>query len=262
MHRPVRPRLTRALPHPVPQTCPSTVRAATGGNVELRQANALGYFSWSGEYDGKAVMTALDRDGRHCALAIDPDTLDERLLHCLPPDKHLLQVNTSRDGVSMLVADGGEQATYDDCKSRWWIDRTGVRQLNPTAGCTIWEGIVIDGWEITAVLDPTQLPAHDYSRATATKGDHRVDLGPVMSSTLVACGQHVYWLTASYDSRNPWQEVRRWRPGADHTETIHHAADEHGRRPPACTQGVFSTSHGAYPTGTRTAQHTRYLDNP
>ncbi|GAA4426873.1 hypothetical protein GCM10023148_30470 [Actinokineospora soli] len=239
------------------------LNAGTAEKVRLRTAKGLGYFSWSGEYGGEAVMMAVHPDGRECVLSVNPDTLAERLVHCVPRDKNLLQVNTTRDGISMLLADGGEQSTYDECKSRWWLDRGGdPRQLNPDAGCTIWEGIVIDGWEVTAALDPTQVPLHDYSRAVAVRGDRRVDLGPILSSTLVACGEHVYWLTEDYELDAHWQEVRRWRPGTDRVETVLHQADEHGRRPPACTQGVFSTSHTAYKNAEPTAQHTRYLDNP
>ena len=206
------------------------------------------------------VVPAVGHDQRSCLISVDVATLRDTLLHCAPPGATILRVDNAGGGLSWLQADG---SGYADCKSRWWREPSGaITQLAPEAGCGIWEGVRLGGWTFTAALDARGEHEYDFSHATATSGgSSTVDFGRVLTSTVVACGDHVYWIAADERTQQEWQEVRRWKPGDDRYETVLRTEGDAGRRPPACTQGVLTISNTrqvAEPFSVRT----RYLDRP
>jgi hypothetical protein len=211
------------------------------------------------ELGTSVVVPAVSGDDRSCLIAVDVVTLRDTLLHCAPAGATILRVDSAAGGLSWLQATG---STYADCKSRWWRDPSGtVTQLAPEAGCGIWEGVRLGDWTFTAALAGRDEREYDFSHAIASDGKSTVDFGRMLTSTVVACGDHVYWLAADEATQQEWQEVRRWKPGDAQYEVVLRTEGDAGRRPPACTQGVLTISN------TRTVAEpnyvrTRYLTNP
>lgn len=205
------------------------------------------------------VVPAVGHDQRSCLISVDVTTLRDTVLHCAPAGETILRVDHAGDGLSWLQANG---SGYADCKSRWWRDPSGaITQLAPEAGCGIWEGVRLGGWTFTAALAAQGEHEYDFSHAIARNGSSTVDFGRMLTSTVVACGDHVYWLAADDRTQQEWQEVRRWKPGDDRYETVLRTEGDAGRRPPSCTQGVLTISNTrqlAEPFYVRT----RYLDRP
>ncbi|WP_199442882.1 hypothetical protein [Umezawaea beigongshangensis] len=205
------------------------------------------------------VLPAVSHDDRSCLVAVDVATLRDELLHCAPAGATILRVDAVRDGLSWLQAGG---AGYADCKSRWWRDPAGaITPLAPETGCGAWEGLRLDGWTFVASLADPGGAQYDFSRARATDGVSTVDFGSILTSTVVACGEHVYWIAADQETQQAWQEVRRWRPGDRGHEVVLRTEGDAGRRPPACSQGVLTVSNArtlAEPYYVRT----RYLEQP
>jgi hypothetical protein len=211
------------------------------------------------EWGRSVVLPAVSADDLSCLIAVDVETLADTLLHCAPAGSTILRVDSAGGGLSWLEARG---TTYADCKSRWWRDPAGViTQLAPDAGCGTWEGVRLGEWTFTAALDAQGTDQYDFSRATASDGRSTVDFGRMLTSTVVSCGEHVYWIAADEDTQQTWQEVRRWKPGGSAYETVLRTEGDAGRRPPACSQGVLTISNA------RTLEapyyvRTRYLERP
>lgn len=193
------------------------------------------------EWNGKVVVPAVSKEDRSCLLAMDVASLRDEVLHCAPAGSTILRVDGTPEGVSWLEAQG---ADYSACKTRWWRDASGVlTQLGASSGCGIWEGLRLGDWTFAAALANPGTDEYDFSVASATNGKSTVDFGRMLTSTAIACGEHVYWIAADEQTQQTWQEVRRWKPGADRYETVLRTEGDSGRRPPACSQGVLTISN-------------------
>jgi hypothetical protein len=189
--------------------------------------------------------TAPPRD--KCLLALRPPAYTERIVEC----------GLSERTAGLVSGPDGPHWTRDCQQWRRLAPDGSIHSLPMRAAACDFDSsspvAVLAGWQLDQVNQGLGRP-----RALVASNPART-LGEVSNGTAVACGQHVYWVSAT--NNQPGQRLMRWRPGADHTETVLPAAPGAHIRPPHCVAGVLNIAIG--PNAHRVPFHEfRVLDHP
>jgi hypothetical protein len=190
-------------------------------------------------------FTAAPRDT--CLVALRPPAYTERTVEC---------------GLSDRVADlvpgpDGPLWTRDCQQWRQLLPDGSIRSLPLRAPiCDVdssHPAAVLAGWQLDEVDQGIEQPR----ALVASTPAHTV--GEVSNGIAVACGEHVYWVSGTHGQ--PGQRLMRWRPGADHAETVLPGRPDTNIWPPHCIAGVLNIGIG--PNTHQVPFHEfRILDHP
>lgn len=100
---------------------------------------------------GLAWLSILPDDSGECLVAIEGG--ESRIIRCLPGE-FVASVDPSEGGVTALTFPAGEN--LNDCRRRVFVPIDGGEPvlLGDDDGCTPFDGVVLDGWQVWSQVNP------------------------------------------------------------------------------------------------------------
>lgn len=168
------------------------------------------------------VWVASDLDGSgDCLVGLDPSP---QVLACFD-EQFVAFVTPYPDGASVLTFPAGENII--DCRRRWHVPATGEpTSIGPADGCTRFDGVVLDGWQLWSAVDPG-MPEALYQASLLADGPkgEELSLGLMRTGSMLVCGGYAYWQAATEGAGSSQYRTLRWRPGMREVERVFEDAE-------------------------------------
>jgi hypothetical protein len=191
-----------------------------------------------GSYDGTYAYSTTDSRRRSCLVLADLATLKTRSVSCVADPGYLADPVLSADTVTFSEITAPETAKR--CKRILTAALTGgpTRPVAAAKNCIQWSGASLRGatvWSEVGASDPDQYQSKAYLRESA--GGRARSLGPIVTDTIVACGNWIHWVVRTVVNGAEHYEVQRWRNGLARPQRIYATPPDTSITAPSCQDG-------------------------
>lgn len=191
-----------------------------------------------GSYDGTYAYSTTDSQRRSCLVLAELATLKTRSVSCVADPGYLGDPVLSADSVTFSEITAPETAKR--CKRILTAALTGgpARPVAAAKNCIQWSGASLRGaivWSEVGASDPDQYQSKAYLRDSA--GGQARSLGPIVTDTIVACGNWIHWVVRTVVNGTEHYEIQRWRNGLSRPQRIYATPPDTSITAPSCQDG-------------------------
>jgi hypothetical protein len=191
-----------------------------------------------GSYDGTYAYSTTDSQRRSCLVLAELATLKTRSVSCVADPGYLGDPVLSGDSVTFSEITAPETAKR--CKRILTAALTGgpARPVAAAKNCIQWSGASLRGatvWSEVGASDPDQYQSKAYLRDSA--GGQARSLGPIVTDTIVACGNWIHWVVRTVVNGTEHYEIQRWRNGLARPQRIYATPPDTSITAPSCQDG-------------------------
>jgi hypothetical protein len=175
------------------------------------------------------------------------DTLKSRTVSCVADPGYVADPVVSSDAVTFSEITAPE--TSRRCKRLLTAPLSGGAAAQPVKAaknCIQWSGASLRGatvWSEVGASDPDQYQSTGYVRDTAGGPVHSI--GPIVTDTIVACGNWIHWEVRTITEGVEAFQLQRWQPGLARPQRVYASPPETALTPPTCQDGnlIFEAAH-------------------
>ncbi|HEY0693171.1 MAG TPA: hypothetical protein VGD71_29525 [Kribbella sp.] len=191
-----------------------------------------------GSYDGTYAYSTTDSQRRSCLVLAELATLKTRSVSCVADPGYLADPVLSADSVTFSEITGPETAKR--CKRILTAALTGgpARPVAAAKNCIQWSGASLRGatvWSEVGATDPDQYQSKAHLRDSV--GGPARSLGPIVTDTIVACGNWIHWVVRTIVNGAEHYEIQRWRNGLARPQRIYTTPPDTSITAPSCQDG-------------------------
>jgi hypothetical protein len=188
-----------------------------------------------GSYDGTYAYSTTDSQRRSCLVLAELATLKTRSVSCVADPGYVADPVLSADSVTFSEITAPETAKR--CKRILTAALTGgpARPVAAAKNCIQWSGASLRGaivWSEVGASDPDQYQSKAYMRDSV--GGLARSLGPIVTDTIVACGNWIHWVVRSIVDGAEHYEIQRWRSGLARPQRIYATPPDTAITAPSC----------------------------
>ena len=213
---------------------------ASGAKEDLTKVKGLPRITEPeiGSYDGTYAYSTTDSQRRSCLVLADLATLKSRSVSCVADPGYVADPVLSADAVTFSEITAPETAKR--CKRILTAALTGgpARPVAAAKNCIQWSGASLRGatvWSEVGASDPDQYQSKAYLRESVD-GPAR-SLGPIVTDTIVACGNWIHWVVRNIVDGAEHYEIQRWRNGLARPQRIYATPPDTSITAPTCQDG-------------------------
>ncbi|MEU4392369.1 hypothetical protein [Kribbella sp. NPDC023855] len=215
----------------------------TGKGIDLATQPALPRISEPeiGAAGGTFAYSSTDAKRRSCLVIAELATLTSRTVSCVADPGYIADPVVSGDSVTFSEITAPE--TSRRCKRLLTVGLTGGAAVRPVAAaknCLQWSGASLRGatvWSEVGPTDPDQYQSTAYVRETA--GGPARSLGPIVTDTIVPCGNWIHWEVRLVTEGVERFQLHRWQPGIARPQRIYATPPDAALTPPTCQDGTL-----------------------
>jgi hypothetical protein len=220
----------------------------TGKAVDLATQRTLPRISEPeiGAAGGTFAYSSTDAKRRSCLVIAELATLTSRTVSCVADPGYVADPVVSGDSVTFSEITAPE--TSRRCKRLLTVGLNGgtVRPVAAAKNCLQWSGATLHGatiWSEVGPTDPDQYQSNAYVRETA--GGPARSLGPIVTDTIVPCGNWIHWEVRTVTEGVERFQLHRWQPGIARPQRIYATPPDAALTPPTCQDGnlIFEVAH-------------------
>jgi hypothetical protein len=226
----------------------------SGAKQDLAKVKALPRITEPeiGSYDGTFAYSTTDSLRRSCLVVAELATLRTRTVNCVADPGYFADPVLSADSVTFSEITAPE--TPKRCKRILTAALTGgpARPVAAAKKCIQWSGASVHGatvWSEVGASDPDQYQSKAYLRESAD-GPAR-SLGPIVTDTIVACGNWIHWEVRNIVNGAEHYEILRWRSGLDRPQRIYATPPDTTITAPSCQDGKLLVEAAHLGAGTK-----------
>jgi hypothetical protein len=212
----------------------------SGARQDLAKVNGLPRITEPeiGSYDGTFAYSTTDSQRRSCLVVAGLATLKTRSVSCVADPGYVADPLLSADSVTFSEITAPE--TSKRCKRILTAALTGgpARPVAAATKCIQWSGASLHGatvWSEVGASDPDQYQSKAYLRESID-GPAR-SLGPIVTDTIVACGNWIHWVVRNIVDGAEHYEIQRWRSGVERPQRIYATPPDTAITAPSCQDG-------------------------
>jgi hypothetical protein len=188
-----------------------------------------------GAYGGTFAYSSTDAKNRSCLILADLATLTSRAVTCVANPGYVADPVISADTVTFSEITAPE--TSRRCKRILVASLSSgkARPVPAATNCLQWSGASLSGatvWSEVAASDPDQYESKAYVRDPADSPAR--PLGVIVTDTIIACGNWIFWETRTVGDGNEAYQISRWRPGLRQPQRIYSGAPGTALTPLTC----------------------------
>jgi hypothetical protein len=175
-----------------------------------------------GASDGTFAYSSTDARNRSCLIVAELATLKSRSVTCVADPGYVADPVVSADAVTFSEITAPETARR--CKRILTASLSGgaARPVPAATNCIQWSGASLRGatvWSEVSASDPNQFQSKAYVRESGDSPARA--LGVVVTDTIIACGNWIFWQTRTVADGNESYQINRWRPGLQGPQRIY-----------------------------------------
>lgn len=175
-----------------------------------------------GASDGTFAYSSTDVRNRSCLIVAELATLKSRTVACVANPGYVADPVMSADSVTFSEITAPE--TTRRCKRILTATLSGgqARPVPAATNCIQWSGATLRGatvWSEVGASDPDQYQSKAYVRESADSPAR--PLGVIVTDTIIACGNWIFWETRTVDNGDETYRINRWRPGLERPQPIY-----------------------------------------
>ena len=213
---------------------------ASGARQDLAKINGLPRITEPelGAYDGTFAYSTTDRRRRSCLVIAELASLKTRSVSCVADPGYVADPVVSADSVtfSEITAPGTPQR----CKRLLTVPLSGgaAHPIAAAKNCIQWSGASLRGatvWSEVGASDPDQYQSTAYVHEST--GSPARSLGPIVTETIVACGNWIHWEVRTVTDGAEHYQIQRWQPGLSRPQRIYATPPDTALTAPSCQDG-------------------------
>ncbi len=247
---------------PSPQIRAVRYDLSTGKGVDLGTQRSLPPISEPeiGAADGTFAYSSTDAKRRSCLVVAELATLKSRTVNCVADPGYVADPVVSGDSVTFSEITSPE--TTRRCKRLLTASLAGgvAKPVAAAKNCIQWSGASLRGatvWSEVGASDPDQYQSTGYIRETV--GGPARSLGPIVTDTIVPCGNWIHWEVRTITEGAERFQLLRWQPGTPRPQRLYATPPDAAITPPTCQNNnlIIEVAHlGAGPKYTEALQVT------
>ncbi|MDX6283008.1 MAG: hypothetical protein QOH03_4079, partial [Kribbellaceae bacterium] len=210
---------------------------STGKSVDLASQKALPQISEPeiGAAGGTFANSSTDGKRRSCLVIAELATLKARTVSCVADPGYVADPVVSADSVTFSEITSPQ--TTRRCKRLLTAALSGgtAKPVAAAKNCIQWSGASLRGatvWSEVGASDPDQYQSTGYVRETA--GGAARSIGPIVTDTIVACGNWIHWEVRTVTEGVERFQLQRWQPGLARPQRIYATPPDAAVTPPTC----------------------------
>ncbi|GAA0930022.1 hypothetical protein GCM10009554_12790 [Kribbella koreensis] len=233
---------------PDPQIRAYRYDLSTGKSVDLASHKALPRISEPeiGAAGGTFAYSSTDAKRRSCLVIAELASLKARTVSCVADPGYVADPVVSADSVTFSEITAPQ--TTRRCKRLLTAPLAGgtAKPVVAAKNCIQWSGASLRGatvWSEIGASDPDQYQSTAYVRETA--GGSARSLGPIVTDTIVACGNWIHWEVRTVTEGVERFQLQRWQPGLARPQRVYATPPDAAVTPPTCQDGnlIFEVAH-------------------
>lgn len=232
----------------------------TGKRTDLAKQKGLPRISEPeiGAYNGIFAYSSTDSRSRSCLVVAALDSLTARTVTCVPDPGYVADPVVSGDSVTFSEITAPQ--TPQRCKRLLTASLSAgpARPIPATRTCIQWSGASLRGatiWSEVGATDPDQYQSRAYLRESTDAPAQ--SLGPIITDTIVACGNWIHWESRTTTNGAESYQVLRWQPTLSGPQPIYTSPPNTAITAPVCqdhTLFIEAAHLGATPKYTEALQ--------
>jgi hypothetical protein len=220
----------------------------SGKSVDLATQKALPRISEPeiGAAGGTFAYSSTDAKRRSCLVIAELATLKARTVNCVADPGYIADPVVSDDSVTFSEITSPQ--TTRRCKRLLTAPLAGgaAKPIVAAKNCIQWSGASLRGatvWSEIGASDPDQYQSTGYVRETA--GGAARSIGPIVTDTIVACGNWIHWEVRTVTEGVERFQLQRWQPGLARPQRVYATPPDAAVTPPTCQDGnlIFEVAH-------------------
>jgi hypothetical protein len=220
----------------------------TGKSTDLATQKALPRISEPeiGAYDGTFAYSSTDAKRRSCLVIAELATLKSRSVSCVADPGYVADPVVSADSVTFSEITAPQ--TSRRCKRLLTAPLAGgaAQPVVAAKNCIQWSGVSLHGatiWSEIGASDPDQYQSTAYLQEST--GGPATSLGPIVTDTIVACGNWIHWEVRTVTEGVEHFQIQRWQPGLARPQRIYATPPDTALTPATCQDGnlIFEAAH-------------------
>lgn len=175
-----------------------------------------------GANDGTFAYSSTDARNRSCLIVAELATLKSRAVTCVADPGYVADPVLSKDAVTFSEIIAPETAKR--CKRVLTAPLEGgpASPVPAATNCIQWSGASLRGatvWSEVSASDPNQYQSQAYVRESGDSPSQK--LGTIVTDTIIACGNWIFWETRTVADGNESYQINRWQPGRQRPQPIY-----------------------------------------